>query len=93
MAAGCRVVASRVAGISEMIRDGRNGWLARPNDPEDLALKLRQALCSQDSLVARQARRTARNLDWGQVAENYLRHFESVIRRNKSHRYIGRIRT
>jgi len=81
MAAGCRVVAGRVPGISDLIIDGRNGWLARPGDPEDLACKLRQALCAQDSRVAQQARRTARDLDWGRVAENYLRHFESVLRR------------
>lgn len=83
MAAGCRVVAGRVPGISDLIIDGRNGWLARPGDPEGLAQKLRQALCSQDSRVVQRARRTARDLEWGRVAENYLRHFESVLSRRR----------
>jgi glycosyltransferase involved in cell wall biosynthesis len=37
MAAGVPVVASRVEGIPETIRDGRDGLLTEPGDPEDLA--------------------------------------------------------
>ena len=37
MAAGVPVVATRVAGIPEAIRHGRDGVLVTPGDPEDLA--------------------------------------------------------
>lgn len=37
MAAGVPVVGTRVEGVPEVIRDGIEGLLAKPNDPEDLA--------------------------------------------------------
>lgn len=40
MTAGVPVVATRVAGIPEAIRHGRDGVLADPGDAEDLALAI-----------------------------------------------------
>jgi len=37
MSAGVPVVATRVEGIPEAVRDGRDGLIARPDDPENLA--------------------------------------------------------
>lgn len=37
MAAGVPTVATRVEGIPEVIRDGRDGLLVEPNDPHALA--------------------------------------------------------
>ena len=37
MAAGVPIVATRVAGVPEAVRDGRDGLLATPGDPDDLA--------------------------------------------------------
>jgi glycosyltransferase involved in cell wall biosynthesis len=83
LAAGCRVVAGRVAGVTDLIVHGRNGWLAQAEDPQDLAQKVRQALCCQDHQVAEQARQTVRNLDWSRVADTYLRHFEAVLKQRR----------
>lgn len=44
MAAGRAVVATAVGGTPELVRDGATGYLARPNDPNDLAEKLIAAL-------------------------------------------------
>ena len=76
LSAGCKVVASRVGGIPDVLVDGRNGWLAAPGDAADLAAKLTAALTSSDEAIQSNARQTARRLDWSCVAERYLAHFE-----------------
>jgi glycosyltransferase involved in cell wall biosynthesis len=40
MALGCPIVAARVGGIPEIIRDGVDGLLHRVGDPDDLANKV-----------------------------------------------------
>jgi glycosyltransferase involved in cell wall biosynthesis len=40
MAYGCPIVATAVGGIPELIDDGNNGLLCRPENPEDLAAKI-----------------------------------------------------
>ncbi len=40
MALGCPLVAARIGGIPEIVQDGVNGLLHRPDDPDDLAQKM-----------------------------------------------------
>ncbi len=44
MACGTPCVAFGVGGVPEIVRPGQTGWLARPEDPDDLARCIRQAL-------------------------------------------------
>lgn len=44
MGAGLPVVATDVNGISEMVQEGRTGWLVAPGDPEALAGAIDEAL-------------------------------------------------
>ena len=57
-AIGCPVVAARVGGIPEIIRDGVNGLLHRPGEPDDLAAKI-IALLSDPARAARLGRQAA----------------------------------
>ena len=78
MAAGCRVVASAVDGIPDVVRHGENGWLCREKDPDDLAAKLLDALDSKSRpLIGVRAVETASDYDWTRVGEHYLRVLES----------------
>lgn len=52
MAAGLPVVASRSGSNGEIVRDGVDGYLHRPGDPEDIAAKLRR-LAEDPALAAR----------------------------------------
>lgn len=79
LASGCKVVASRVGGIPDVLVEGQNGWLARPGDPVDLADKLAAALAHTEAGIHRNARQTAHRLDWSCIAEQYLVHFETAL--------------
>ncbi|HEY1233244.1 MAG TPA: glycosyltransferase [Candidatus Binatia bacterium] len=47
MAAACPIVATAVDGISELIEDGKQGWLVPPEDPISLGQAIEQALCDR----------------------------------------------
>lgn len=48
MLCGTPVVASRVGGIPDLVRDGENGWLVPPSDEMALTEALRHALSCED---------------------------------------------
>ena len=58
LAVGTPVIASRVGGIPEIIRDGVDGWLVPPGDPLALAEKL--GLLLRDDAMRREFGRNAR---------------------------------
>jgi glycosyltransferase involved in cell wall biosynthesis len=64
MALGCPVVAARVGGIPEVVRDGDDGLLHRPGDPDDLAAKI-VALLSDPARAAELGRRAAARCEQG----------------------------
>jgi colanic acid/amylovoran biosynthesis glycosyltransferase len=53
LAAGLPVIASRLSGIPELIRDGETGLLASPGDPLDLARALGQLLADPGATIER----------------------------------------
>jgi glycosyltransferase involved in cell wall biosynthesis len=60
MEAGVPVVASRVSGIPEVVRDGETGWLVPPENPAALAGALREVLDRADEATRRGADGRAR---------------------------------
>jgi glycosyltransferase involved in cell wall biosynthesis len=71
MAAGRRIVASRVDGVPDVVRDGENGWLCPPREPAALAGKLVAALQSTDDRILAEARKTASYYDWPALGRRY----------------------
>jgi glycosyltransferase involved in cell wall biosynthesis/peptidoglycan/xylan/chitin deacetylase (PgdA/CDA1 family) len=53
MAAGVPVIASRLTGIPELVRDGETGLLVEPGDVDELAGKLAQVLAAPDAARGR----------------------------------------
>jgi glycosyltransferase involved in cell wall biosynthesis len=53
LAAGLPVIASRLSGIPELIRDGETGLLACPGDSVDLARAFRRLIADPDATLAR----------------------------------------
>jgi glycosyltransferase involved in cell wall biosynthesis len=52
LAVGTPVVATAVGGVPEIVRDGENGVLVPPGDPQALAGGIRRALAQRDALAA-----------------------------------------
>lgn len=76
MACGTPVVAFRVGGIPEMVREGSSGRLASPGDVAGLA-------CALDSLLADERQRACMGLAARQIVEReytYARQGESYLR-------------
>ncbi len=81
MAAGRPVVASRVGGICDMVRDGVEGLLVEPEAPDALAAAVAQVL-DDEALRARLARAAAERAeayDWSRVLPGYERLYENLL--------------
>lgn len=82
MACGTPVVATKVGGLPETVKDGLNGCLLPSRSPEALAEKV--GLLFEDpqlmTLLASQARDSVAGLDWPLVAGRVAGLYESVYR-------------
>jgi glycosyltransferase involved in cell wall biosynthesis len=79
---GVPVLASRVGGLGDLIRDGENGELFSAEDVTDLAARLKRILgqpAGRDQLAGHAASSVA-HLSWRQVADDYLQLFTEVLR-------------
>ena len=86
MACGTPVVASRVGGFPDLIRDGENGFLVPSGDPAVLAAALEQVL-DDPGLRARlgaECRRTIlRDFTWKRVGEKLERVYVDLVSRSR----------
>jgi len=76
------VVASAVGGIPDKVFDGRNGYLARPGDADDLAAKIALALDARERWPAwgDESVRIVRTIfDWPVVARRTLEEYERMV--------------
>lgn len=73
MATGIPIVTQDYAGIRELIQDGISGYLAKPDDVQSLATKIKEAMeCSSRNKVGQKAREYAfNNLTWENRAEKF----------------------
>lgn len=82
MSCGKPVIATRVAGIPEVIEDQQNGLLVEERDPHQLALAITKLLASPD--LAQQYGMACRakieeNLTWELIAQRMVGVYEQVI--------------
>ncbi len=82
LASGTPVVASAVAGIPDVVRDGDNGLLFPEGDAVALAAALEDLLAHPDRrrAIGAAARRDAEtNLGWDRVAARFERLYERAV--------------
>ncbi len=80
MASGCGVVSSKYAGVSELIEDGKEGFVVDPKNVEDIAEKLNTIL-NNENFFRKNARKKAEQCGWDRTAKKMLEVFEEVGKR------------
>lgn len=85
MASGTAIVASRIAGYAETVRDGREGLLVPRRDGRALAAALRTLVREPEtrSRLAAAGVRSARRFDWEAVTDELEGLYAEVVRRRK----------
>lgn len=80
MASGLPVLASRVGGIEDYLRDGENGLFIE-RDAKDIAQKLDRVLTDEDlrARLRQEGLATAANYSWDKIAQQYLRLFDQLM--------------
>lgn len=81
-AAGCAVVATRVGGIPDIIKDGETGLLVRPDNVQAAADVLEQLLEDMQlrEHLAKAAIQHAREYDWSTIAKQYANVYEEMLK-------------
>jgi len=85
MSFGCPVVATATGGLVELVTDGENGLLARPDDPDDLARAALELLRDPERaarLGAHAAATSAKLLSPDAVADQTLAFYRRVLARS-----------
>jgi phosphatidyl-myo-inositol alpha-mannosyltransferase len=80
-AAGTPVLASAIAGYSDVVTDGVDGVLVPPADPQRLAEELQRAHYERERLaeMGEAARRSARRYAWSRIADQVTTVYERAI--------------
>ena len=81
MASGVPVVASRIAGYQQVIKDGINGLLFNPHSPEEIKEKLSMILTDvvmRKSLIT-EGLKSVKTYDWSNVANRILEIYRRAI--------------
>jgi glycogen(starch) synthase len=76
------VIVSEVGGLAEFVRDGENGLTVKPNDPQQLAEKIRFLLNNKDrarEMASRAYEIVKRDFTWDEIANKTLAVYEEVI--------------
>jgi glycosyltransferase involved in cell wall biosynthesis len=79
LAVGCPVIATAVGGVPEVVRDGENGLLVAPGDPDALANAIGRFF-ADDALRARLSEAAVRSVD-GLSEEAVFTAIEAELRR------------
>ncbi len=84
LAAGCPVIATRIPGVVEILKDGWNGRLVNPGSPEELAALYAELNEEKRTEYAVHALEILNSHSWHRIATEYLTLFENLIRTNIS---------
>jgi glycosyltransferase involved in cell wall biosynthesis len=81
MAAGKPVIASNVGGLPGLVEDGVTGYLFSPDDPRELADKIKQLIKNEplQRKMGKSGREKAEHFNWSNIAKETISTYEKVI--------------
>ena len=80
MAASLPLVGTRVGGIPTIIKEGINGYLCEPKNPEDLAKKIDMLLSTDYKKLGENSKQIAGNdFDWVTISDQTIKAYESIV--------------
>ena len=79
MACGRPVVASRLPGVRTLVEEGRNGYLAEPENAADLADKIVRCIRDESELGPYTRRWVEERFSWEAIGERLLALYQSVL--------------
>jgi len=79
MASGLPILATKVGGVEDYLRDGYNGFFIT-RDPGDVVEKVNMVLSDENlrRSLGENARKTAEKFDWSRIADKYIEVCESL---------------
>lgn len=82
MACGIPIVASKIGGVPDVVKDGENGLLVHPGDSEALADAIIYLLENEEvrEKMGRNGRGKVEDYSWGGIAEETKKVYEKVIK-------------
>lgn len=81
MAAGKAIVATKVGGVPEVVKEGENAILVEPDNPEALAKGIMELLENSDlrKQFGEKSREIVKKFTWNRIAEKYISTYDLVI--------------
>jgi glycosyltransferase involved in cell wall biosynthesis len=85
LACGLPIVATRISGNVDIIKDGENGMLVPPSQPAPLAEGILHLLRDREmhGRLAENARATGLRYRWGEIASQYLDAYQEALTKGK----------
>ena len=84
MASGLPIVATKVGGLSEIVKDGENGFLVEPKNPEQIAKKVLLIL-ENDKLrkkISKNNKEEVKKYTWDEIANRLEKIYSGVLAKN-----------
>ena len=84
-AAGTPVLATRIAGLEDLVQPGKTGWLVPPESPAELAKTLRTILHNPAAAHSLRvsARHQAREYNWQAIAQRHVELYQELLTTRK----------
>ncbi|TAK94927.1 glycosyltransferase family 1 protein [Patescibacteria group bacterium] len=83
LASGLPLVSTNTGGAEELVAEGKNGFLVKMKDADDIATKLETLIQNSElkQSMAKESRAKAESLSWEKIAKQYFAQYQDVLKK------------